>query len=213
MTPAAVAEPETELDDLVAQPEHSVLFASRRSNLRLIKRGITPIRDAEGRQVDMKKGEAVVFVGGRFSVPLGEDALVQLEDGEMHDAPEIMAWLDGHRLNGDIMEGFWKVELAAPAPSSTELERLQTLAIELDVEGLKAFIAAERAGWERESLLEVAEGTLTRVEAKWVELNASQDALLAEARAEGEAAAKDASGPPAARVEESKPTAADGAQA
>lgn len=179
---SAVAEP---VETAVQTPRPVKLFAARRSNLLLTKVGVQPIRDAEGRQVDLKPGEKVGFVDGRLEVAI-DDGEITLHDGRRLPAAPFLAWLEKHPLNGDLMDGFWEVNLAAPPPSQGELQALQDMAIDLDAKGLRSFIEQETAGWAREDVLEVAQGTLERVEAK---LGEQADALAA-ARAEGEAAAK-----------------------
>jgi hypothetical protein len=46
-------------------------------------------------------------------------------------------------LNGNVEEGFWRVDPTAPAPSRAEIETLTQAAIALDSEKL---LAADRAG-------------------------------------------------------------------
>lgn len=198
---AAVAEPVAAdpLTETVQTPKAVRLFAARRENLMLTKVGVYPVRDANGQQIDMKPGEKVEFQGGRFEVPT-DGGEVALKDGRRVEAGPILEWLGRHPLNGDMQEGFWEVNLAAPAPSQRELEALQTMALELDADGLAKFVEAEKAGWAREELLAVAEGTLERVRAREAEQQAQIEARAQEIAA----AAGTGSGKPTSKDEPPK---------
>lgn len=181
---AATAEPPVE--EIVQTPRAARLFAARRSGLQLTKVGVIAQRDAEGRQVDLKPGQKVVFTEGRLEVPTEPKAEMRLADGRSSAAAPILEWLLKHPLMGDMQEGFWEVNQSAPPPSTEELARLQSLAIDGDLEGLEEFIAAEQGGWARPAILEVAEGTAERVRARAAQVSEQ----LKQARADGEAAGK-----------------------
>src|SRR4051812_10252982 len=109
-TPATTAIADEE--QLVTPKPRSVLFMSRRSELRLIKTPRYPVRDAGGRQTAETKGEIVTFRDGRLDVePDGE---LELEDGTKVPGGTILQWLEAHKRNGDVNEGFWQVDHLAP---------------------------------------------------------------------------------------------------
>ena len=199
---AATMDAPTEDRVLVSQPESSALFMAPRADLRLVKKSIRAVRGPEGEVLDQTLGETIAFKDGVLRVPTDPDAPFTLTNGETMPAGEVLAWLDKHRLNGNMHEGFWRVDPTAPPPSKQELDTLQSLAIELDADGLREFIAQEEAAWNREELLEIARGTLTRIDAKLEQLQAAHAEQLAAARAEGEQAAR--STKPAAKAADSK---------
>jgi HAMP domain-containing protein len=174
-------------EQMVSVPDTSTLFMARRSELRLIRKAIMQTRDAEGRPAETIPGETVQFRDGVLRVPAS--GRMRLEDGRDASAAEILDWLENHPMRDDVQEGFWRVDPVAPPPSEAELEQLQELAMELDAPGLELFMEQERAGWNREKLLEVAQRSLERVQEKVTETDARREAALAQARAEGEAAA------------------------
>jgi hypothetical protein len=176
---------------LVSQPDTSVLFMSRRSSLRLVKKAIRPVRGAEGQQVDVTQGETIQFVDGVLRLP--REGRVMLQNGDSIDAGDALGWVEGHKLMGDWQEGFWRVDPTAPPLSKVELDALMDLAVNLDADGLRDLIAQEEAGWGRADLLESARGTLVRVEATLARVTAEREAALEQARADGAAAAKPAS--------------------
>lgn len=150
-------------DQLVSQPDHGTIFLSRRSELRLTKTPRYPIRGASGQQVGETPGEVVPFREGRFFCPA--EGAVTLENGREVDAGEIKAWLERHRLLGDVEEGFWVVETKAPPVSREELERIAQAATEWDTDTLEAILAQESSGWGREDILQVARGAIERIRA------------------------------------------------
>lgn len=196
MSPA-VAEREAPTGDqpLVSQPDQSALFMATRSNLRLVWESIRTVRDAEGVAVDKTMGKTLEFREGVLRVPLDPAREVTLTNGESAPAAEALRFLEKHRLNGDWQEGFWRVDPTAPPPSQAELDMLQTLALDLDAEGLERFIAEESGGWKRTALIEVAQGTLERVQGKLDQLSEQLAAARAEGRAEGEAGKGEPKGP------------------
>lgn len=176
---------------LVSQPDNSALFMATRSNLRLVWESIRTVRDAEGVAVDKTPGKTVEFREGVLRVPLAEDGTVPLTNGEAAPAADVLRFLERHRLKGDWLEGFWRVDPTAPPPSEAELEALQSFAIELNADGLREFLAQESNGWNRRELLTVAAGTLERVEGKLREIAAQMEAARKEGAAEARKAARE----------------------
>lgn len=169
----ATATIDEQTESLVSQPEAKLLFMSRRSELRLTKKSRYPIRGPHGQVEGMTQGQFVAFRDGVFRcAPAGEVTLVDsLDGGEVDvDGQELVAYLRKHRLFGNREEGFWEVDPVAPAPSKAELSTLIRLSQRADVEQLEAFIAQERAGWNRTDLLEAAEEALEASRAAIVEL-------------------------------------------
>jgi hypothetical protein len=150
-------------DLLVSQPETKTLYMSRRSELRLVLTARQPITGAAGQKTGESVGAAIPFREGVFRCP--PTGTVELEDGRMADAAEITAWLDSHRLNGNVEEGFWRVDPTAPALSRAEMETMTQAAIALDSEKLLALIAQEEAGWAREDVLSIARDAVESIEA------------------------------------------------
>jgi hypothetical protein len=148
-------------EPLVNQPAAATVFASRRSDLRLIKLPRYPQFGAGGTKVGEQPGEAIQFVHGSFNVPAS--GTVTLEDGRTADAVEIREWLQGHRLLGNQHEGFWEVTLAAPPVSDEEQRRVMRAVAKLDVETLEAMQEQERAGWAREGFLGTLDEALDEV--------------------------------------------------
>lgn len=168
MTATATEDRAQEL--LVQTPEESLLFMARRRDLRLVK---TPRYDrfgAGGQKMGEVPGEAVAFRDGVLRVP--REGKVTLEDGRQTDAADILEWLEGHRLNKDVNDGFWRVDPTAPPVSQEELRSLMEIAMALDEERLRVFIDQERNGWCREELLSTAEEALERLVATKAELTA-----------------------------------------
>jgi len=180
-------------EQMVSVPDTGTLFMARRSELRLVRRPIRQTRDAEGLPADTIPGEAVAFHDGVLRVPAAGS--IRLDDGRDAKPTEILAWLERHPLKDDIQEGFWRVDPTAPAPSEEELERLQDLAMELNAEGLEAFIEQERKGWERAKLIKTAENSLAKVRERLEDSEERRTQALAQARAEGERAAAKHEGP------------------
>jgi hypothetical protein len=131
-------------DLLVSQPETKTLYMSRRSELRLVKDPRYPQMGPLGQKVGETVGAAIPFREGVFRCP--PTGTVELEDGRMADAAEITAWLDKHRLNGNVEEGFWRVDPTAPALSRAEMETTDAGG---DRAGLRDAAGADRAGGGR----------------------------------------------------------------
>lgn len=194
-------------DQLVSQPDRGTIFLARRDGLRLTKVSRYPIRGASGQQVGETPGEVLVFRDARFYCPA--EGTVAVEDGREIDAAEVRAWLLGgtvvkdgqevtfrpHRLLGDVNEGFWAVETKAPPVSREELDRIVNATMQWDVPTLERILEQERAGWEREDVLQVAEGAIERIHAMEAKLRdeaateADERVREAEQRAEQDRAA------------------------
>lgn len=188
----------TEVTDapLTAQPESTILFMSRRSGLRLTWMPRYPLRDARtGAPSGVSESRHIGFVDGALRIPREGDkvTLADTLDGGTFTAPaeEIIEWLEGHRLFGDIFEGFWRVDPTAPPASETELQALLIAATNLDDETLRRFIAEEEAGWNREAVLVVAREGLARVEQTQAEVQRRTGEAEAAHRAEVDALKKD----------------------
>lgn len=171
-------------EQLVAPRPDVTLFMARRRELRLIKTGRYPVHAPTGQKIGETTGQIVKFVDGRLDVPHEGD--MTLEDGRPADAKEILAWLEKHPRNGDVNEGFWRVDPTAPAPTSDELQALMIAATELDADKLDQLIRQEEDGWAREAILTVARGALERVRAMQEQARAA-----AEEQAKVNAAAAD----------------------
>lgn len=182
---ATVAEPQ-----LVTPTETSYLYMARRQSLRLVRipRG-TSINPATGqREVGAIAGQAVQFSEGTLRVP--KDGEMIMEDGRAVPAQEIAEWLDSHRLFGDVEEGFWRVDPTAPPVSEEEMERLTDAALDYDIDTLEKLLAQERAGWNRESVIRVAERSLRKIEEAKAEFErqaAEQEKAEAQAAKKGPA--------------------------
>lgn len=182
---------------LVGAPEKSAVFMARRGDLKLVLKRKWERKDGEGNVIETIPGEHVKFEDGVLRVP--RTGKLRGEHGEELDAREVLTALLGneqsgqlpHRLLGDRFDGFWLHEEPAPAPTEDERNALAELVIELDVDGIEAFISQEEAGWARDGLLGEARTSLERVRAK-VD---ARDVELAKAREEGAADALAASKP------------------
>lgn len=162
-----VATPEAP-EALVSQPPTGVIFASRRSELRLVvtpKRPVfgTPAGGFVGGQVSQSEGITLAFRGGQLLVP--HDGDVISEEGTRVPAADVLTWLRSHRLFGDAMGGFWEVHTAAPPVSKDEIERIVNAALALDVPALEAILAAEQTGWERDEVIDQVQATIGKIEA------------------------------------------------
>jgi hypothetical protein len=171
----------------ISAPAKTVTFASGREELRLTKVSRYPVYGASGQKVSESIGEVVCFHDHRLEVPLEGEFV--LEDGRTAPAAEIVEWLGKHRLLGDPHEGFFKVEMAAPAPTAEEMQALMDAGMALDVDRLAEIVKQEEAGWARPAILDVARGGIERIEtykkqaAEEAQLQAEQEAQDAEAAA------------------------------
>jgi hypothetical protein len=157
----------------ISTPSTTVTFAAVRDGLRLIKTPRYPIFGPGGRAVGEDPGESVKFADGILPVT---DEGVTLEDGRVMPREQALEWLRGHRLFGNLHDGFSEVAQAAPAVTQAELETLMAAA--LDEGALVRLIEAEEAGWNRPTFLAPARGQLERVR----ELLAAQAAQAPESK-------------------------------
>lgn len=173
MPATATAEPPAgeSVEGVIAKKPPMRIYFARRADLVLTKRKDRPVRNAEQEVVDVVLGERVAFTEGVLRIPL--KGTFPGARGERIDAQEAVRWLEGdgddvapHPLLDDRQEGFWLHEEVAPELTSAEQTSLVELAEERNVDGIKAYIAAERAGWAREDILTVASEALERVEAR-----------------------------------------------
>lgn len=148
-------------EQLVSRPDTKLLFMCRRRDLRLVRTPRYPVYGASGQKVGEKPGEVLAFRDGVLRVPA--DGKVVLEDGREVDAASVVEWLESHRLNGDIEEGFWRVDEMAPPPSADELRALMNAAMRLDVATLEAIIAQEELGWQRPGIIDPARESLEQI--------------------------------------------------
>lgn len=146
---------------LVAERDGSVMFMSRRANLRLVKEARYDIHNPQGKKIGQNPGQVLVFRDGVLRIP--SSGAVTLEDQREGDAEEILEWLRGHRLFQDKDDGFWEITLPAPPISMAETEALLEIVSDQDEARLVEFIEQERAGWAREDLLEMAERYLNKL--------------------------------------------------
>jgi hypothetical protein len=175
---AAVAAPPT--DTLVSQPAREVVYASRREGLVLVHTPEYPILNAATGQRTGQTigGIRIQFQDGQLRVPL--DGTVTTAQGKKLPAPDLLEWLDQHRLFGDTHEGFFKLPTVAPPVSDQEFERINEASMFHNVEQLTAILEAERAGWNRP--------TITRQIERGLQLIADFQAQIAEQQAAEEVA-------------------------
>lgn len=180
---AAVSDPPA--DTLVSQPAREVIYASRRDGLTLVHTPEYPIlNSATGQRTGQTIGGIrIQFQDGQLRVPL--DGTVTTAQGKKLPAPDLLEWLDGHRLFGDTHEGFFRLPSVAPPVSDREFEAINEASMFHDVEKLQAILDAENSGWKRP--------TITRQIEKGLQLIADFQASVA-AQQEAEAAPKPKAG-------------------
>jgi hypothetical protein len=152
------------VQELVSAPAKVAQYAARRSELRLVKVGVYPIYGPGGQKVGDKPGETVEFRNGLLTVDLTQDETA-IAAGRSVPTEELVEWLERHRLLGDREEGFFKVEIAAPAISDAEMGALMDAAVNLDTDKLQAILEAEQQGWQREAIINNATRSLASIEA------------------------------------------------
>lgn len=187
----ATAEPVIEA--LVQQPDPSVLFIAKRSDLRLVHTGRYPIVvPSTGQRLGESRGVTVAFNNHEFRCPLEGEVTIMDPGGAGQaklPAEELLAFLESHPRCGDPNEGFQRVDPKAPPLGQEEQQRIVEAATAWDVDTLRSIVAQERAGWNREQVIEVAQGAIQRVEEAEERIRASQD----ERRMEEQIAEQDAS--------------------
>lgn len=178
---------------LVAPTDSTVLYMSRRSELRLTMVPRYPkLNPVTGQQTEVSRGAFIGFRDGHVRIPKeGQYVAVDTLDGgesEPMPAEEVHDWLVRHRLFGNQLEGFWRVDPTAPPVSQDEQQVMMNAAIRLDVETLEEIVRQEREGWARPQILEVAQDALDRI----AEIHAQTEAAQ---REEEQAPAKAKPGP------------------
>lgn len=157
----AVASPPS--DTLVSQPTREVTYFARRDKLVLVHTPEYPVFGAQGQPTSMKTpGVRIEFRDGMLRVPL--EGTVTTQQGREFPAPELIEWLDAHRLLGDPYEGFSKLAQVAPPVSEEEQDRITEAATLHDVETLTQILDAERAGWNRAQVVNVVQRRLEQIE-------------------------------------------------
>ena len=175
----ATAEPTFEA--LVQQPERQVLFISKRDELRLVHTGRYPmVVPNTGQRLGETRGVTVSFApNGEFRCPVegevtimdpgGAGKAVMYAEDTVNEKGEhvqgLLSWLESHHLCGDPNEGFYRVDPKAPPLGQQEQKRLMDAATDWDVETLERIIEQERAGWNREDIIEIAQGSIDRIHA------------------------------------------------
>jgi hypothetical protein len=153
---------------LVAPTDKTVLYMSRRSELRLTKRRRFPVRNPVTGEVEgTTPGEFVAFRDGQVRIPKsGTVTLVDsLDGGEAEvDAAEVHKWMENHRLFDNQLEGFWRVDPLAPPVSDDEMRALMDAALTLDEEMLREIARQEAEGWGREQILTRVDDALAKIE-------------------------------------------------
>lgn len=150
---------------MVASPPAFKTYVARREELWLTVKRDKPIME-NGERVDFETGQRIGFKDGMLKVPTGKGETFKGARGEELDGPDMIKFLEKHALFGHKEEGFWLLELPAPAPTDSEQGELIRLAEEQDVQGIEAFIALEEDGYHRPDLLKIANDTLERVKAR-----------------------------------------------
>jgi len=154
---------------LVTPTDRSVLYMSRRSELRLTKRRRFPVRNPVTGEVEgVSPGEFVAFRDGQVRIPKEGTVTLQdsLDGGTAEvEAADVHEWLMSHRLFGNQTEGFWRVDPTAPPVSQEEMRALMQAAIRLDGDMLREIVRQEREGWGRTQILEEAETALEQIDA------------------------------------------------
>jgi hypothetical protein len=134
---------------LVQQPDPSVLFIAKRSELRLTKIARQPIViPATGQRIGMTAGATVSFApDGEFRCPLEGEVTIMDPGGAGEarmPAAELLEWLERHPRCGDPNEGFYRVDPKAPPLGQEEQQRIVDAATAWDVDTLRAIVAQER---------------------------------------------------------------------
>lgn len=160
----ATMEAPTDAEQLVAERPTSVLFFSRRRQLRCVAVPKEPIYGPSGRKQGETKGKVIEFreAGdvGRFET----------------DDPEEIAFLRNHVLFGNPNEGLWEVVQTAPPVGQDELAAAMEAVTSFDLDRLRAMHAQESEGWAREALLAPLGQSIERIEQLYAEKAAADAA-------------------------------------
>lgn len=164
---------------LVSPTDSTVLYMSRRSELRLTMVPRYPkLNQVTGQKQGDTKGVFIGFRDGQVRIPkTGEYVTVDTLDGGESapmQAEEIHEWMGRHRLFGNQLEGFWRVDPTAPPVSSEEMQAMMDAALTLDEETLQEIVRQETAGWGRAQILERAEDALAKIATIKAEAEAAQ---------------------------------------
>jgi hypothetical protein len=164
---------------LVSPTEETVLYMSRRDELRLTMVPRYPkLNQVTGAKQGETKGAFIGFRDGQVRIPkTGEYRTVDTLDGgesETMDVAEVHEWLQRHRLFGNQLEGFWRVDPTAPPVSQDEMRALMNAALRLDTETLEEIVRQERAGWNRPQIVEEAEQALEQAREIHAQAEAAQ---------------------------------------
>ncbi len=178
---------------VMSQPDKSVLFMARRESCRLALKQRYPTRDpVSGQPTGMTEGIFVGFRENAFRCPTKGKVTLRdtLDGGEATvDAEWLLDRLLNHRLYGDMWEGFWRVDPAAPPVSQEEQDALMDAAIRLDIDALRRVLYEEEQGWKRDVVLRTARRGIEQIE--------ETHRAYAEEKAAEEAAAKGKGAPKA----------------
>jgi hypothetical protein len=181
---------------LVSKPDDSIVYMSRREELRLTMKARYPVRNTiTGQPEVVTRGIFCGFRGGTLRIPReGTVNLVDTLDGGEYEmeAEEVHKWLQKHRRYGDRSEGFWMLEQPAPPVTAEEINRLVQAATDWNVELLEEVIAQESAGWKREDVLKVAQGSIDRIRAMEQRVQEDAQAAVSDQVAAAEHAATEA---------------------
>jgi hypothetical protein len=155
---------------LVSPADQTVLYMSRRSELRLTMTPRYPkLNQVTGAKQGETKGAFIGFRDGQVRIPkTGKYVAVDTLDGgesEPIEAADIHEWMTSHRLFGNQFEGFWRVDPTAPPVSQEEMRALMQAALRLDGDTLREIIRQETEGWGRSQILEEAQTALEQIEA------------------------------------------------
>jgi hypothetical protein len=183
----ATVDAPVEVNALVQQPEASVLFVAKRSDLRLVKTARYPlVAPNTGQRLGETRGITVSFApNGEFRCPLEGEVTIMDPGGAGQaklPAEELLTFLEGHPRCGDPNEGFQRVDPKAPPLGQEEQQRLMDAATDWDIETLQAIIVQERAGWGREQIITAASGAIERIQAATARAQAQAEQDAADAK-------------------------------
>lgn len=189
----AMHEPTTQA--VVQQPDPHVLFLSKRSELRLVHTGRYPIVVPNtGQRLGETRGVTVAFREHEFRCPTEGEAVIMDPGGAGEarmPAADLLKFLEQHPRCGDPNEGFYRVDPKAPPISQSENNLIVQAATAWDTETLEEMVTQERAGWNRQELIVVAEGAIQRIREAEDRIRADQDKLREqEAQEAGQAQAQ-----------------------
>lgn len=130
---------------VIARKPAGDTFLASRFNLRLVRSPVKTIRNpSDGTVIDKTAPDRIEFSGGTYRATDADTA----------------EWLRRHPLFGDSRDGFRELEIAAPEPSSEELDAI--LAAAGDVKQLQRLLDDEKANWNRGKVVDLLEGQIAR---------------------------------------------------